>query len=75
MNIRPNNVLEILEAADRIHANEMKRHALGLIVMNFGPVSRMPKLRELSKELLLEIIESVAPRVPRVSESVSDAEG
>lgn len=41
-------------------AGDMKRHALDLIVHRFTTVAKLPQLRQLSKELLLEIIDTLA---------------
>ncbi|XP_065333126.1 leucine-zipper-like transcriptional regulator 1 isoform X1 [Cloeon dipterum] len=60
MNVTSENVVQILEAAERIQANDMKKYALVLIVQNFGKVARMPQLRQLSRELLLDIIDTLA---------------
>nr|XP_031838427.1 leucine-zipper-like transcriptional regulator 1 isoform X2 [Nomia melanderi] len=60
MNISFENVIQILEAADRMQAIDMKKYALDLIVRHFTEVARLPKLRQLSKELLLDIIEALA---------------
>ena len=38
----------------------MKRHALGIIVQQFPDVARLPDIRRLKKELLLDILEAVA---------------
>jgi hypothetical protein len=42
-NVTPRNVLDILEAADRIQAHEMKEHALAMIVHMFPQVHSGPK--------------------------------
>jgi leucine-zipper-like transcriptional regulator 1 len=38
MNVTSENVVQILEAAERIQAHDMKKYALTLIVQNFGKV-------------------------------------
>ena len=38
----------------------MKRHALSIIVQQFPDVARLPDIRRLKKELLLDILEAVA---------------
>ena len=38
----------------------MKRHALNIIVQQFPDVARLPDIRRLKKELLLDILEAVA---------------
>lgn len=39
MNVSPQNVLEILDAANSIQVVDMKNYALDLIVQNFAQVS------------------------------------
>ena len=39
MNVTCENVLQILEAADRIHALDMKKYALNLLVQHFSKVT------------------------------------
>jgi len=60
MNVTFENVIQILEAADRIQAIDMKKHALSLIVQYFPKVARLPRLRDLSRELLLDILDALA---------------
>ncbi|CAG0881340.1 unnamed protein product [Darwinula stevensoni] len=60
MNVTFENVIQILEAADRIKAMDMKKYALDLIVHHFPKVARLPKTRCLSRELLLDIFEALA---------------
>ncbi|XP_024889216.1 leucine-zipper-like transcriptional regulator 1 [Temnothorax curvispinosus] len=60
MNVTFENVIQILEAADRIQAIDMKKYALNLIVHHFSKVARLPKLRQLSRELLLDILDALA---------------
>lgn len=38
MNVTSENVVQILEAAERIQAHDMKKYALTLIVQNFSKV-------------------------------------
>lgn len=52
--------LQILEAADRIQAMDMKKHALNIIVHHYPKVARLPQVRRLSRELLLDIIDALA---------------
>ncbi|XP_011148162.2 leucine-zipper-like transcriptional regulator 1 isoform X2 [Harpegnathos saltator] len=59
-NITFENVIQILEAADRMQAGDMKKYALNLIVHHFSKVARVPRLKQLSRELLLDIIEALA---------------
>ncbi|KAK2574175.1 Leucine-zipper-like transcriptional regulator 1 [Acropora cervicornis] len=60
MNVSFENVVEILEAAHRIGASDMKKHALDLVVGHFTKVAKSPKLRRLSRDLLLEILDAFA---------------
>ncbi|XP_014247262.1 leucine-zipper-like transcriptional regulator 1 [Cimex lectularius] len=60
MNVSLENVIQILEAADRMQAADMKRYALSLIVHNFPKVARLPKLRSLNHHLLIDILEALA---------------
>ncbi|XP_076180383.1 leucine zipper like transcription regulator 1 isoform X2 [Ptiloglossa arizonensis] len=60
MNVTFENVIQILEAADRIQAADMKEYALDVIVHRFTKVARLPRLKQLSRELLLDIIEALA---------------
>uniref|UniRef100_A0A8D0B858 Leucine zipper like post translational regulator 1 n=1 Tax=Salvator merianae TaxID=96440 RepID=A0A8D0B858_SALMN len=63
MNVTVENVLQILEAADKTQALDMKRHCLYIIVHQFTKVSKLPNLRSLSQPLLLDIIESLANHI------------
>lgn len=86
MNVTFENVIQILEAADRMQAVDMKKYALNLIVHHFTKVyvtilylfykiiglfyykchlislqvARLPRLKQLSRELLLDILEALA---------------
>lgn len=60
MNVSFENVVEILEAAHRIGATDMKKHALDLVVGHFPKVAKSSKLRRLSRDLLLEILDAIA---------------
>ncbi|XP_067940064.1 leucine-zipper-like transcriptional regulator 1 [Watersipora subatra] len=60
MNVSTENVVQVLETAHGIGAGDMKRHALDMIVHRFNTVAKLPQLRLLSKELLLEIIDTLA---------------
>eukprot|EP01137_Pigoraptor_chileana_P036747 Opistho-2@32857 len=62
-NVSGDNVLQILEAADRIHAIDMKQHAITVIVREFPKVARRPKMRELKKSLLIDILEALSSRM------------
>lgn len=54
------NVLQILEASDKMNVPDIKKYALGMIVREYSQVARLPKINDLSRELLLEIIEAMA---------------
>ncbi|XP_033223341.1 leucine-zipper-like transcriptional regulator 1 [Belonocnema kinseyi] len=60
MNVTFENVIQILEAADRMQAVDMKKYALNLTVLNFSKVARLPRLKQLNRGLLLDIIEALA---------------
>ncbi|XP_076681889.1 leucine zipper like transcription regulator 1 isoform X2 [Andrena cerasifolii] len=60
MNVTFENVIQILEAADRMQAVDMKKYALNLIVHHFTKVARLPRLKQLSRELLLDILVALA---------------
>lgn len=59
-NINYENVLQILEASDKMNVPDIKNYALRLIVHDFSLVARLPKMKLLSRELLLDIINSMA---------------
>lgn len=59
-NINYENVLQILEASDKMNVPDIKNYALRLIVHDFSLVARLPKMKVLSRELLLDIINSMA---------------
>ncbi|KAI8783129.1 leucine-zipper-like transcriptional regulator 1 isoform X1 [Biomphalaria glabrata] len=60
MNVSYQNVIQILEAADKIQATDMKKHALSIIVHHFTKTAKLPSLRRLSKELLLDVLDALA---------------
>uniref|UniRef100_UPI00358FA4E7 leucine-zipper-like transcriptional regulator 1 n=1 Tax=Myxine glutinosa TaxID=7769 RepID=UPI00358FA4E7 len=60
MNVTFQNVLQILEAADKTQAWDMKKHCLHIIVHHFPKVSKLPQLRTLTRELLLDVLASLA---------------
>ncbi|XP_059143306.1 leucine-zipper-like transcriptional regulator 1 [Physella acuta] len=60
MNVSYQNVIQILEAADKIQATDMKKHALSIIVHHFTKAARLPSLRRLSRELLLDVLDALA---------------
>lgn len=59
-NIHVQNVLQILEASDKMNVPDIKKYALSMIVRDYSQVARLPKINDLSRELLLEIIEAMA---------------
>ncbi|CAJ0915858.1 unnamed protein product [Ranitomeya imitator] len=59
----PGNWTEILEAADKTQALDMKKHCLHIIVHQFTKVAKLPNLRSLSQPLLINIIESLASHI------------
>lgn len=61
--ISSENVLQIFEASDTMNVLDIKQHALRMIVRDFTLVVRQPQLKSLSRELLLELIQSVAVRL------------
>lgn len=60
MNVSVDHVLPILEAADSMSANDMKNYALRLIVQNFPKVAKLSKIKTLTRELLLDILQALA---------------
>ena len=60
MNITFENVIQILEAADKMQATDMKKFSLDLIVRNFTKVAKLPRMKALSKELILDILMALA---------------
>ncbi|XP_050596167.1 leucine-zipper-like transcriptional regulator 1 isoform X1 [Bombus affinis] len=60
MNVTFENVIQILEAADRMQAVDIKKYALNLIVHHFTKVAMLPRLKQLSRELLLDILGALA---------------
>lgn len=73
MNVTFENVIQILEAADKMQAMDMKKYALSLIVHHFTKVAKLPKLRSLSKELILDILIALANDMsdPRLCQDMS----
>jgi len=59
-NVSTENVLQILEAADKSQTQDMKKYALNLIVRHFPSVARISQIQNLSRELLLDIIDALA---------------
>lgn len=54
------NVIQIIEAADKSNTQDMKSYALDLIVKNFPRVAHQPQMKKLSRPLLLDIIYALA---------------
>lgn len=59
-NINHDNVLQIFEASDRMQVPDIKKYALRLIVQDYPLVVRSPKMKSLSRDLLLDVIMAVA---------------
>ena len=73
-NVSVDNVIQILEAADRSGTQDMKRYALNICVKHYPEVARLPKLKTLSKDLLLDILQALADcRVHQETADVSSA--
>ena len=61
--VRNENVLQMLEAADDIAMEPMKRHCLQLIAGSFPTIVKMPQFRSLKRELLLDISDVLASKM------------
>ncbi|RVE54016.1 hypothetical protein evm_001419 [Chilo suppressalis] len=59
-NVSPENVLAILQAADRMRAADIKEYALKMIVHRFGVVARQDAIKNLPQPLLVDIIWALA---------------
>lgn len=59
-NITHDNVLQILEASDKMKVPDIKNYALRMIVQDYAQVVRLPKMKSLSRDLLLDVIMAVA---------------
>ncbi|OQR71723.1 leucine-zipper transcriptional regulator 1 [Tropilaelaps mercedesae] len=64
-NVTTDNVIQVLEAADKIQAVDMKKHALSLIVQQYPRVAKVSRLRQLSRHLLLAILDALADEMAR----------
>ncbi|XP_050353322.1 leucine-zipper-like transcriptional regulator 1 homolog [Nymphalis io] len=64
-NVSPENVLAILQAADRMRATDIKEYALKMIVHHFDQVARQEAIKNLAQPLLVDIIWALADE-PRV---------
>ena len=62
-NISLGNVVSLLEASDLILLQEMKEHCLKLISDHFPALIHQPEFRELSKSLLLDVLEVLAKKI------------
>ena len=61
--IHKENVLPMLEAADNINMEVMKKHCLQLIAGVFPSIVKMPYFRNLKRELLLDIADILASQM------------
>ncbi|CAK1590169.1 unnamed protein product [Parnassius mnemosyne] len=59
-NVSPENVLAILQAADRMHATDIKEYALKMIAHHFGVVARQEAIKNLAQPLLVDIVLALA---------------
>ncbi|KAF7285692.1 hypothetical protein GWI33_010187 [Rhynchophorus ferrugineus] len=59
-NVTPETVLEVLEAAHRIQATDMKKYTLNYIAANFTKVVNQPRLSMLDKVLMLDLLYALA---------------
>lgn len=66
-NINYDNVLQILEASDKMNVPDIKNYALRMVVHNFSQVAKLPKMRLLNRELLIDVITAVAEGLAEVS--------
>lgn len=75
MNVSFENVIQILEAAHGMQATDMKKYALDLIVHHFTKVAKLPRLRMLPKELILDILIALANDMsePKICQDVSSS--
>ena len=58
--VHKENVLQMLEAADNISMDVMKKHCLQMIAAFFPAIVKMPYFRNLKRELLLDIADVLA---------------
>lgn len=71
-NITYDNVLQILEASDRMNVPDIKNYALRMIVHDFSQVARLPRMRLLSRDLLLDIISVMADALGEIRNNKHD---
>lgn len=50
---------------------DIKKYALSMIVRDYSQVARLPKINDLSRELLLEIIEAMADVLAEIHDLTS----
>ena len=62
-NIDQSNVLNILETADTINCQMMKKHCLDMIAAHFPNIVQQKYFRSLRRELLLDIFDILASRM------------
>lgn len=70
-NVTVENVIQILEAAELSQTQDMKKYALNLIVRHFPKVAPLPKMKTLSRQLLLDILQALADDMA-IGKSVQD---
>ena len=61
--VQRDNVLQMLEAADNISMDLMKKHCLQMIAAHFPAIVKMPYFRNLKRELLLDIADVLASKM------------
>lgn len=61
--VYPRNVLRILETADTINLQVMKKHCLDMIAAHFPNIVQQRYFRSLQRELLLDIFDILASRM------------
>ncbi|XP_048006834.1 leucine-zipper-like transcriptional regulator 1 [Leguminivora glycinivorella] len=59
-NVTPDNVLAILQAADRMRAADIKEYALKMIVHNFYQLAHQESIKTLPQPLLVDIVVALA---------------
>lgn len=66
-NIHVTNVLQILEASDKMNVPDIKKFALSMIVRDYAQVYKLPKIKALNHHLLLEIIDAMGEVVSELN--------
>ncbi len=69
-NISLVNVVSLLKASDLIEMKEMKDQCLALMTRHFPSLVPQPEFRDLKKELLLEVLETLAKSIGGSSNSL-----